>query len=170
MNCHGKVENVQEGPNKNYIHKTFINGVLKTGDNVSLSVNHHQREYTMKNHSGTHLLHSALRQILGNQVMQIGSYNDHTRLRIDINHNDKITDTLINAIQDLVNRKISETIKCEVIWTDYQTAINKYHALAFFGEKYDKEVRVIKFGLFSSELCGGTHCKNSKDIEQFINN
>ena len=167
QNWNMEIEDIQSIPNNIFIHFGNIKGELKIGDLCELKVNELKREYTMKNHSGTHFVHSALKKILGDHIMQIGSYNDDQKLRIDFNHNKKITPNEIKQIEELVNLKIKEHISSEIIYTNYNDAITKYKALAYFGEKYDKEVRVVKFGNFSSELCGGTHCKNSIDIEDF---
>lgn len=162
------VIDTQQGPNHQHIHKIQLEGSVKIGDLVDAFVNEHKRTYTMKNHSGTHLIHSALREMLGETVMQSGSYNDEFGLRMDFTYNDAIKQDELLAAEKLVLEKINEKITREVHFCSMQDAINKYHALAFFTEKYDDMVRVVKFGDFSSELCGGTHVDNTIDIEDFV--
>lgn len=163
--CVSKITKVWQLPYKQFAHLALVEDLLQVGDRVVLKVNHEKRYYTRKNHSGTHLLHAACREILGAHVMQIGSYNDEKKLRIDINHNQKITISQLEAIEKLVNEKIQAHIPCEVIHTDYETAVHKYNALAFFHEKYDEQVRIVRFSAWSCELCGGTHCANTSEIE-----
>ncbi|WP_342255709.1 alanine--tRNA ligase [Spiroplasma endosymbiont of Poecilobothrus nobilitatus] len=162
------VLDVQQGPNKQHLHFVKVEGTLKIGDLVNASIDSDRRFYTRKNHSGTHLIHAALREVLGNHVMQTGSYNDDERLRIDITHNQAITPAEITAVEDSVTKAINDAIPCEVIYTDMQAALDVHHALAFFTEKYDAEVRIVKFGTYSCELCGGTHVANSQDVEDLL--
>ena len=164
-NVKNEIVEVFELPYKQFAHITKVQNLLKVGDKVALKVNHQKRYYTQKNHSGTHLLHAALREVLGNHVMQVGSYNDEKKLRIDINHNQKITINQLNQIENLVNKKIQANIPREIIYTNYNEAVQKYHALAFFNEKYDEEVRIVRFSDWSCELCGGTHCNNTSEVE-----
>lgn len=159
---------VQQGPNKQHLHFVKVEGTLEIGDLVNASIDSDCRFYTRKNHSGTHLIHAALREVLGNHVMQTGSYNDDERLRIDITHNQVITPAEITAVEASVIKAIKAAIPCEVIYTDMQTALDVHHALAFFTEKYDVEVRIVKFGTYSYELCGGTHVTNSQDVEDLL--
>ncbi len=162
------VLDVQQGPNKQHLHFVKVEGTLKIGDFVNASIDSDRRFYTRKNHSGTHLIHAALRKVIGNHVMQTGSYNDDERLRIDITHNQAITPEEITAVEASVTKAIKAAITCEVIYNDMQTALDVYHALAFFTEKYDNEVRIVKFGTYSCELCGGTHVTNSQDVEDLL--
>ncbi|WP_342252369.1 alanine--tRNA ligase [Spiroplasma endosymbiont of Amphibalanus improvisus] len=163
-----QILNVTKGPNGEHIHQIRVEGKISLSDCVKAEINYAQRQQSMRNHSGTHLLHSAVRVILGNNVKQIGSYNDYKKLRLDISYNGAVTEKQIIQIENLVNQKIQENISSECFYTDYKTAIDKYNALAFFGEKYLEKVRVVKFGDFSCELCGGTHCENTKNIEKFM--
>ncbi|ASZ09379.1 alanine--tRNA ligase [Mesoplasma chauliocola] len=163
-----EVIDTQQGPNHQHIHKIQLEGSIKIGDTIDAIVNKEKRTYTMKNHSGTHLIHSALREILGETVMQSGSYNDEHGLRMDFTYNNSISREELNKAEDLVNKKIKEEIEREVHFCSMQDAVNKYGALAFFTEKYDEVVRVVKFGDFSSELCGGTHVDNTVQIEDFM--
>lgn len=167
-NGHGTVMDTQQGPNHQHIQYVQVNGTFKVGDLVNAQVDEDKRTYTMKNHSGTHIVHSALRAVLGSTVMQSGSYNDENGLRMDFTFNRNVTQLELDQVQDLVLAKIKKQIPREVHFCNMDDAINKYGALAFFADKYDDIVRVVKFGDFSAELCGGTHVPNTKDIEDFI--
>ncbi|WP_026389253.1 alanine--tRNA ligase [[Acholeplasma] multilocale] len=162
------VIDVQQGPNKQNIHRVQVTGTLTTGDVVEAKVDEDKRTLTMKNHSGTHMIHYALRHVLGDTVMQSGSYNDENGLRMDFTFNRNVTEAELKETEAEVLRRIKEAHDREVYFCNMDDAVNKYGALAFFTEKYDEEVRVVKFGDFSSELCGGTHVDNTKDIEDFI--
>ncbi|AXK51002.1 alanine--tRNA ligase [Spiroplasma alleghenense] len=163
------VIDVQEGPGHQHIHRVILNGnKLKIGDKVTAQVDSEKRYFTMKNHSGTHILHAALREVLGKEVMQSGSYNDENGLRMDFNFNRPITLEENHLIQKVVDREILAQVTREVYFTSMDEAVNKYNALAFFTEKYEGIVRVVKFGDFSSELCGGTHVENTKVIEDLV--
>lgn len=163
-----EVIDTQQGPNHENIHKVFVNGELNVGDLVDACVNLEKRTSTMKNHSGTHLIHSALREVLGKNVMQSGSFNNEDGLRMDFTFNQPISKEQLSECENLVNQKIQEAIKREVYFCSMEDAINKYNALAFFSEKYDETVRVVKFGTFSSELCGGTHVSNTSDVQELL--
>lgn len=161
------VSDVQEGPQKQHIHQVTVTGTLTNNDLVTAAIDSNHRLYTAKNHSGTHLLHAALRKVLGQHVMQSGSFNNYQYLRLDFSHYQSITAQQLIQIEKQVATWIKSNTKCEVIYCPYDKAI-KLGALAFFGEKYDETVRVIKFGDFSIELCGGTHCHNTKEVEQLL--
>lgn len=162
------VLDVQQENNKYNIHFVKVNGTLKIGDFVDALININRRFYIRKNHSGTHIIYYALRKILGKHVMQMGSYNDDKHLHIDITHNKQITLDEIISIENLVIKIIKEAIPCEVVYTDIKTALNVYNSLALFTEKYNNKVRIIKFGNYSCELCGGTHVSNTIDIEDLL--
>ncbi len=165
------VLDVQTGLNNEHIHYVeIIDGIIKNNSVVEAKINIEKRLLTMKNHSGTHIIHSAIRQILGKNTKQIGSYNDERYLRIDIAYEKKITLEQIRKINLLCLEKISKKMKSEIIYCSYDKAINDLHALAFFKDKYDlsKKVRVVKFDEFSIELCAGTHVNNSKNIESLL--
>ncbi|WP_338969510.1 alanine--tRNA ligase [Spiroplasma endosymbiont of Labia minor] len=164
-----KVIDVQEGPNHQNIHHVILTGTkLSKNDIVDAIVNFEKRFYTMKNHSGTHLLHAALREVLGNSVMQSGSYNDENGLRMDFNFERNITNEKIKLIENVVIREITKAVPREIYFTSMDDAVNKYKALAFFTDKYDDIVRIVRFGEFSCELCGGTHVLNTADIEELM--
>ncbi|WP_031542226.1 alanine--tRNA ligase [Mesoplasma photuris] len=168
QNFKANVLDVQQGPNKQHIHRVKLTGTVNNGDVVEAKVDEDKRTLTMKNHSGTHMVHYALRDVLGDSVMQAGSYNDENGLRMDFTFNRQLTEEELQKTQDEVIKRINEAHDREVYFCSMDDAVNKYHALAFFTEKYDDIVRVVKFGDFSSELCGGTHVDNTKDIEDFI--
>ncbi|MDX1444203.1 MAG: alanine--tRNA ligase, partial [Gammaproteobacteria bacterium] len=141
-------------------------GALSVGETVKAEVSMELRAPTMLNHSATHLLHAALRHVLGAHVTQKGSLVEPERLRFDFSHNQPLTHDELVEIEDLVNREIRRNVAAEVKVMPYDDAI-KAGAMALFGEKYGDEVRVLKFGEFSVELCGGTHVSRTGDIGYF---
>lgn len=147
-------------------HVKVTDGVLKKGDPVQLVVNARDRQSTANNHSATHLLHSALRKVLGAHVQQAGSLVEPERLRFDFTHNQPMTQLEIEQIEGLVNGEISRgaVVKDDVM--SHKAAIDR-GALALFGEKYGNEVRVVQMGEFSMELCGGTHVASLSQIRLF---
>jgi len=151
------------------MHKVEIHkGEINVGDKVSLSINEDRRNKIVNNHSATHLLHSALREILGDGVQQKGSLVNDEKLRFDFSHGKKLTPEQIEQIEDLVNMQIEDAIDTKIEVKSFDDAI-KDGALAFFGDKYGDKVRVLAIGGdFSVELCGGTHVKNTSEIEGFI--
>lgn len=150
-----------------FLHQVRItDGSLKKGDLVQLVVNASERRATANNHSATHLLHAALRSVLGGHVQQAGSLVEPERLRFDFTHNQPLTQTEIERIEDLVNGEISKAIPVKGEVMSHKAALDK-GALALFGEKYGDEVRVIQMGDFSMELCGGTHVGNTAQIRMF---
>lgn len=164
-----RVLDVQLGPKNQPIHQVVVQGTIKVGDLVDAHVDADKRRLTQKNHSATHLLHSALREVLGKEVMQSGSYNDEKGLRLDFSFHRPLTTSEINKIQNLVNHHIQQNHQSEIIFCPLDEAINRHQALAFFGDKYDKtKVRVVKFADFSAELCGGTHVGQTQEIEIFL--
>ncbi|QEH62333.1 alanyl-tRNA synthetase [Spiroplasma chinense] len=160
-----QVLDVQQGPNKQHIHKVHVNGTLSVGQKVSAKINSEKRYYTMKNHSGTHLLQAGIREVLGENAVQAGSYNDENGLRIDISFNRMPVQEEVDAIHASVKREIENAIPREIIYCTLEEAIEVHNALALFTEKYGELVRIIKFGTYSCELCGGTHVASSKDVE-----
>jgi len=147
-------------------HGVLETGMITLGDHVESSVNASLRERAAYNHSATHLLHAALRKVLGDHVAQKGSLVDATRTRFDFSHGKPLTSSEITAIEQLVNQEIRHNHPVDVSVMHYDDAIKK-GAMALFGEKYGDEVRVIKMGDFSTELCGGTHVHRSGDIGVF---
>ena len=141
-------------------------GMLKTGDAVTLSVDRDRRSSTCKNHSATHLLQKALREVLGSHVEQAGSYQDGERTRFDFSHPAAMTPEELQKVERIVNEKIAENL---AVQTDIMTIedAKKSGAMALFGEKYGETVRVVSMGDFSRELCGGTHVKSTGMIGSF---
>ncbi|MBI80300.1 MAG: alanine--tRNA ligase [Pseudomonadota bacterium] len=145
---------------------TLLKGTIKSGDKVIAKVNKERRNAIVLNHSATHLLHAALRLILGNHIQQKGSLVAPDKLRFDFSHEEPIDQERIIEIESLVNGQIAANSKAESRTLPYEKAINS-GALAFFGDKYAEKVRVMKFSNFSHELCGGTHVKRTGDIGIF---
>ena len=141
-------------------------GMLKAGDAVTLSVDKDRRTSTCKNHSATHLLQKALREVLGNHVEQSGSYQDGERTRFDFSHSAAMTAEELKKVEQLVNEKIEENIPVETNVMTIEEA-KKSGAMALFGEKYGETVRVVSMGDFSKELCGGTHVGSTGMIGSF---
>ncbi|HAT88156.1 MAG TPA: alanine--tRNA ligase, partial [Roseburia sp.] len=144
----------------------MISGMMKTGDEADLSVDAVLRAKTCKNHSATHLLQKALREVLGTHVEQAGSYQDGERTRFDFSHFAAMTPEELEKVEKIVNDKIAEAIP---VRTDVMTVdeAKKTGAMALFGEKYGETVRVVSMGDFSKEFCGGTHVKNTSEIAAF---
>jgi alanyl-tRNA synthetase len=140
-------------------------GTLRVGDKVDAVVDAERRVATMRNHTATHLLHAGLREILGKHVKQAGSLVAPDHLRFDFSHFTGVEDEELQDIEDLINKELLRNIKVETL-TDVpiDEAINKYHAMALFGEKYGDKVRVVRIGDFSTELCGGTHTAATGEI------
>lgn len=147
-------------------HVRVTDGILKTGDPLALIVNSFERRNTANNHSATHLMHAALRTVLGQHVQQAGSLVEADRLRFDFTHNQPLTPTEIDEIEALVNTEISKGIQVHSEVMSHQAALDR-GALALFGEKYGSDVRVIQMGEFSMELCGGVHVANTAQIRFF---
>ena len=144
-----------------YIHMCEgIEGTLRVGDTVKCAIDVERREAIARNHSGVHLLQAALRSVLGSHVEQAGSYVDDKVGRFDFTHFQALTDKEIEQVELLVNRKILGACPVDTVETDIDTA-RKSGAMALFGEKYGKVVRMVKMGDFSTELCGGTHIDNT---------
>lgn len=143
-----------------------IEGKISVGDSVKAVVDKSKRMAIARNHTCTHLLHRALKEILGNHVEQSGSLVTPHRLRFDFSHFSPLTKEEIQQIEELVNKKIFEAIDVQLIETSIAKAKNM-GAVALFGEKYREDVRVIKIGDFSMELCGGTHLVNTSQIGMF---
>ncbi len=140
-------------------------GGLRLGDKVDAVINTGIREATMRNHTATHLLQAGLREVLGKHVKQAGSLVSPNHLRFDFSHFTGVADEELQDIESIINREVLRNTKIDVIENvPIDVAVNEYHAMALFGEKYGDRVRVIKIGDFSTELCGGTHTGQTGEI------
>jgi alanyl-tRNA synthetase len=145
---------------------TLEQGAIRMGDTLDASVDGARRQAVALNHSATHLLHAALRKVLGAHVQQKGSLVAPDRLRFDFAHFQAVTPAELQDIERLVNAQIRANVPAETRTMDYDGAVAA-GAIALFGEKYDKDVRVLRLGDFSMELCGGTHVRQAGDIGLF---
>jgi alanyl-tRNA synthetase len=147
------------------VHKVIAKQTLHVGMKLTAVVNADVRTSTMRNHTATHLIHAALREVLGKHVKQAGSLVDPGHLRFDFSHFTGVADEELQDIEDLVNKEVLKNEDVETI-TDVpiDVAVNEYKAMALFGEKYGDKVRVVRIGDFSTELCGGTHTGATGEI------
>ena len=147
-------------------HKAMLKQPLALGDRVNTVVDGERRNAIKRNHTGTHLLHAALRQVLGTHVKQAGSAVHPDRLRFDFSHFAQVADEELEEIESVVNREVLANAKVETLEdVPIDVAVNEYHAMALFGEKYGDKVRVVKLSDgFSTELCGGTHTSATGEI------
>ncbi len=147
-------------------HKAVLKQDLTVGDRVNTIVDATRRNATRRNHTGTHLLHAALRQVLGTHVKQAGSAVDPTRLRFDFSHFAQVAPEELEEIESIVNHEVLVNTAVDTIEdVPIDVAVNEYHAMALFGEKYGDKVRVVKLADgFSTELCGGTHTTATGEI------
>jgi len=165
----GKLLNVYDTKKSDgvYIHLcTVVNGTLSVGDAVTADINDMRRQAIMRNHSAAHLLQAALRTVLGEHVEQAGSYVSNEICRFDFTHFAALTAEEIAKVEELVNLHILAANEINTVETDIETA-RANGAMALFGEKYGKVVRMVKMGDFSTELCGGTHCRSTGNIGLF---
>jgi alanyl-tRNA synthetase len=140
-------------------------GTLRVGDKVDAVVDTDVRQATMRNHTATHLLQAGLREVLGKHVKQAGSLVAPNHLRFDFSHFTGVADEELQDIEDIINKEVLRNERVEIIENvPIDVAVNEYHAMALFGEKYGDKVRVIKIGDFSTELCGGTHTGATGEI------
>jgi alanyl-tRNA synthetase len=147
-------------------HKAILKQPLAVGDRVNTVVDGERRNSIRRNHTGTHLLHAALRQVLGTHVKQAGSAVHPERLRFDFSHFAQVADEELEEIESIVNREVLANARVETLEdVPIDVAVNEYHAMALFGEKYGDKVRVVKLSDgFSTELCGGTHTSATGEI------
>lgn len=160
------VVDVKKAPNGQFLHKVEVLAPLAEGQIYQLQVGERMRTRILKNHTATHLLHRALKDVLGEHANQAGSLVAPGHLRFDFTHFGQVTSEELARMEAIVNEKIWEAIPVVTIETDIDTAKNM-GAMALFGEKYGKEVRVVNIGDYSIELCGGTHVANTEDIGIF---
>ena len=166
-NLNGEILNCKKVGDFHLHEVSIAEGSLELNADVELIIDSERREKIVSNHSATHLLHSALRKVLGESVEQRGSLVNEEKLRFDFSHSNKVTDDQIMEIEDIVNLKIEEAIDTKTEVLPYEDAL-KTGALAFFGDKYGEKVRVVYInGDFSVEFCGGTHVKNTSEIGGF---
>ena len=144
----------------------MVRGMFSTGETVTLKVDPENRALTARNHSATHLLHKALRTVLGDHVEQAGSLVTKDRLRFDFTHFSAMTPEELKKVEDLVNQEIRASLPVKTDVMSLEDA-RKTGAMALFGEKYGETVRVVRMGDFSTELCGGTHVANTSEISYF---
>ena len=167
-NCRADVVNVTNAPNKQHLHNVkILYGSIKNGDEFTLSIDKKRHFAIAKNHSATHLLQSALIEVLGEDIKQKGSYVDDEYLRFDFTHFEKISEVDLKKVERIVNEFISDAIDNNTQVLPIEEA-KKVGAISLFDEKYGKEVRVVSFGEVSKEFCGGNHVKNTSDIGLFV--
>jgi alanyl-tRNA synthetase len=148
-----------------FAHRVRANQTIAVGDTVDTVVDGATRSATIRNHTGTHLLHAALREVLGKHVKQAGSLNDATRLRFDFSHFTSVAEEELQEVEDIVNQQVLGNTKVEtMVDVPIDVAVNELGAMALFGEKYGERVRVVKIGDFSAELCGGIHTGATGEI------
>jgi alanyl-tRNA synthetase len=148
-----------------FAHEVTAKQTIAVGDTVDTVVNAEVRAAVMRNHTGTHLLHAALREVLGKHVKQAGSLNDARRLRFDFSHFAGVAEEELAEVEGIVNAQVlANTPVQTLVDVPIDVAVNDYGAMALFGEKYGDKVRVVKIGDFSVELCGGTHTAATGEI------
>ncbi len=156
--CYSPVQGVRA-------HKIVVRQPLTVGAKVDTIVDDERRSAIRRNHTGTHLLHAALREVLGTHVKQAGSLVAPDRLRFDFSHFTSLADEELQAIEEIINRQVLANTAVDTIEdVPIDKAIAEYHAMALFGEKYGERVRVLRIGDFSTELCGGTHVSATGEI------
>lgn len=160
------VLDVQKAPNGQPLHKVELHASISLGQVYTLELDTNRRNGVEKNHTATHLLHAALHNIIGEHATQAGSLNEQDFLRFDFTHFEAVTAEELRRIEEEVNEQIWNAIPVVTVETDIDTA-KEMRAMALFGEKYGKEVRVVTIGDYSIELCGGTHVSNTSEIGIF---
>ncbi|WP_271328199.1 alanine--tRNA ligase [Lactococcus muris] len=161
-----EVKDVQHAPNGQNLHMVNILSTLAVGETYTLEIDTERRHGIVKNHTATHLLHAALHNIVGEHALQAGSLNEVEFLRFDFTHFAPVSKEELADIEHQVNEVIWQSLPVETIETDIETA-KEMGAMALFGEKYGKNVRVVKIGDYSVELCGGTHTATTSEIGLF---
>ncbi|WP_291291025.1 alanine--tRNA ligase [Enterococcus sp.] len=161
-----EITDVKKAPNGQFLHTAKVTGNLTEGAPYFLQVDQHRRNKIIKNHTATHLLHKALKEVLGSHANQAGSLVAPGHLRFDFSHFGQVTAEELSQMEQIVNQKIWEALPVVTIETDIDTA-KGMGAMALFGEKYGHDVRVVNVADWSIELCGGTHVANTEDIGIF---
>ncbi len=162
-----EITDCQKSTNGIFLHKGIVKkGVVEVDSMYNLKINKDLREDIARNHTTTHLLHKALKMVLGDHVEQAGSYVDSKRIRFDFNHFNSISNEELKKVEYIVNNEILKATPVEVMYTTLDEA-KTLGATALFSEKYGKHVRIVKIGDFSMELCGGTHLTNSSQAGTF---
>ncbi|MFK4880521.1 alanine--tRNA ligase [Lactococcus petauri] len=161
-----EVKDVQHAPNGQNLHMVDILSTLVVGETYTLEIDAERRHGIIKNHTATHLLHAALHNIVGEHALQAGSLNEVEFLRFDFTHFAPVSKEELADIERQVNEVIWQSLAVETVETDIETA-KEMGAMALFGEKYGKNVRVVKIGDYSVELCGGTHTATTSEIGLF---
>lgn len=161
-----EITDVKKAPNGQFLHTAKVTGNLTEGASYFLQVDQHSRNKIIKNHTATHLLHKALKEVLGSHANQAGSLVAPGHLRFDFSHFGQVTADELSQMEQIVNQKIWEALPVVTIETDIDTA-KGMGAMALFGEKYGHDVRVVNVADWSIELCGGTHVANTEDIGIF---
>lgn len=161
-----RITDVQKAPNGQPLHTAEVLSEIKVGATYRLAIDTTRRHRVMKNHTATHLLHAVLHNVIGQHATQAGSLNEQEFLRFDFTHFEAVTAEELRRIEEEVNQKIWDAIPVVTVETDIDTA-KEMGAMALFGEKYGKEVRVVTIGDYSVELCGGTHVGNTAEIGIF---
>ncbi|NLO90267.1 MAG: alanine--tRNA ligase [Clostridia bacterium] len=162
-----RINDTRKLPDGKFIHMGVVEeGTISVGQNVEAKIDDERRKDIARNHTATHLLHKALREVLGEHAQQRGSLVAPDRLRFDFSHMHPLTPDELNEIEKKVNENIIKNIEVDIFYTSYKEALN-LGAVALFGEKYSDEVRVIKIGEYAKELCGGTHVSNTSEICSF---
>ena len=161
-----EITDVKKAPNGQFLHTAKVTGNLTEGASYFLQVDQHRRNKIIKNHTATHLLHKALKEVLGSHANQAGSLVAPGHLRFDFSHFGQVTADELSQMEQIVNQKIWEALPVVTIETDIDTA-KGMGAMALFGEKYGHDVRVVNVADWSIELCGGTHVANTEDIGIF---
>ena len=161
-----RVTDVQKAPNGQALHTVDVLASLSVGTTYTLEIDSKRRHSVIKNHTATHLLHAALHHVIGEHATQAGSLNEEGFLRFDFTHFEAVTADELRQIEEEVNQQIWNAIPVKTVETDIDTA-KSMGAMALFGEKYGKNVRVVTIGDYSIELCGGTHVSNTAEIGIF---
>ncbi|WP_270320516.1 alanine--tRNA ligase [Streptococcus infantarius] len=161
-----RVIDVQKAPNGQALHTVEVLASLSVGTTYTLEIDAKRRYSVIKNHTATHLLHAALHHVIGEHATQAGSLNEEGFLRFDFTHFEAVTADELRQIEEEVNQQIWNAIPVITVETDIDTA-KSMGAMALFGEKYGKNVRVVTIGDYSIELCGGTHVSNTAEIGIF---